>query len=171
MRFSATVLSVVIGIFVPESSFQAKQQQQQKRNLRRVPGEFSIAFAFQEFCRTSPIDASSRSCVAFFPLPFPCLSFRLLSPCLRCANLARSPLWGSGRSVRLPQCIFGLLFLLLVLSFFNSFKGKSTITIQFCEGHYVDAYNPTIENTFHKVMRFNNEDFEVDIVDTAGQVR
>jgi len=47
--------------------------------------------------------------------------------------------------------------------------GKSTITIQFVENHYVDTYNPTIENTFHKVIKYQGEDYQTEIVDTAGQ--
>lgn len=49
--------------------------------------------------------------------------------------------------------------------------GKSTITIQFVEGHFVDSYNPTIENTFHKTIKFKGVEYETDIIDTAGQVR
>jgi len=47
--------------------------------------------------------------------------------------------------------------------------GKSTVTIRFVEDHFVESYNPTIENTFHKVIKFKNEEFSTEIVDTAGQ--
>jgi len=47
--------------------------------------------------------------------------------------------------------------------------GKSTITIQFVENHFVDTYNPTIENTFHKVIKYQGEDYITEIIDTAGQ--
>jgi len=47
--------------------------------------------------------------------------------------------------------------------------GKSTVTIRFVEDHFVETYNPTIENTFHKVIKFKGEDFLTEIVDTAGQ--
>jgi len=47
--------------------------------------------------------------------------------------------------------------------------GKSTVTVRFVEDHFVDSYNPTIENTFHKVIRFRGEDYVTEIVDTAGQ--
>jgi len=47
--------------------------------------------------------------------------------------------------------------------------GKSTVTVRFVEDHFVEAYNPTIENTFHKVIKFRGEDFTTEIVDTAGQ--
>ena len=30
--------------------------------------------------------------------------------------------------------------------------GKSAVTIRYVEDHFVDAYNPTIENTFQKVQ-------------------
>ena len=47
--------------------------------------------------------------------------------------------------------------------------GKSSLTVQFVDGHFVDAYYPTIENTFSKVIRHKNQDYGVEIIDTAGQ--
>lgn len=41
--------------------------------------------------------------------------------------------------------------------------------MQFVDGHFVDSYYPTIENTFSKVIRYRNQDFAVEIIDTAGQ--
>lgn len=48
--------------------------------------------------------------------------------------------------------------------------GKSSITLQFVENHFVASYSPTIENTFQKRLRFKNNEFDIRIVDTAGQV-
>jgi len=47
--------------------------------------------------------------------------------------------------------------------------GKSTITVQFVENHFVDSYNPTIENTFQKTIKYKNIEYTCDIIDTAGQ--
>uniref|UniRef100_T1DQU3 Putative rheb n=1 Tax=Anopheles aquasalis TaxID=42839 RepID=T1DQU3_ANOAQ len=47
--------------------------------------------------------------------------------------------------------------------------GKSSLSIQFVEGQFVDSYDPTIENTFTKKTRFNQTDYEIRLVDTAGQ--
>jgi len=47
--------------------------------------------------------------------------------------------------------------------------GKSSLTVQFVDGHFVDSYYPTIENAFSKVIRHRNQDFGVEIIDTAGQ--
>jgi len=47
--------------------------------------------------------------------------------------------------------------------------GKSTVTIQFVENHFVESYNPTIENTFHKIIKYKGDEFLTEIVDTAGQ--
>lgn len=41
--------------------------------------------------------------------------------------------------------------------------------MQFVDGHFVDSYYPTIENTFSKLIRYKNHDFAVEIIDTAGQ--
>ena len=48
--------------------------------------------------------------------------------------------------------------------------GKSTTTIQFVENHFVETYNPTIEDVFHKTVRFKGIDYVTEIVDTSGQV-
>ncbi|KAI4826968.1 hypothetical protein KUCAC02_030398, partial [Chaenocephalus aceratus] len=47
--------------------------------------------------------------------------------------------------------------------------GKSSLTIQFVEGQFVDSYDPTIENTFNKLVNVNGQDFNLQLVDTAGQ--
>lgn len=49
--------------------------------------------------------------------------------------------------------------------------GKSSMTVQFVDGHFVDSYYPTIENTFSKMIKWKNQDFATEIIDTAGQVR
>ncbi|CAD0049273.1 unnamed protein product [Aureobasidium pullulans] len=46
---------------------------------------------------------------------------------------------------------------------------SSSLTVQFVDGHFVDSYYPTIENTFSKVIKHKNQDFAVEIIDTAGQ--
>lgn len=48
--------------------------------------------------------------------------------------------------------------------------GKSSLAVQFVDGHFVDSYYPTIENTFTKNIRYKGQDFTTEIVDTAGQV-
>lgn len=47
--------------------------------------------------------------------------------------------------------------------------GKSSLSIQFVEGQFVDSYDPTIENTFTKKTRINSQEYELKLVDTAGQ--
>lgn len=47
--------------------------------------------------------------------------------------------------------------------------GKSSLTIQFVENQFVDSYDPTIENTFDKHLRINGQDYQLKIIDTAGQ--
>ncbi|VVC37448.1 Small GTP-binding protein domain,P-loop containing nucleoside triphosphate hydrolase,Small GTPase [Cinara cedri] len=47
--------------------------------------------------------------------------------------------------------------------------GKSSLSIQFVEGQFVDSYDPTIENTFVKTTKVNNQEYELKLVDTAGQ--
>lgn len=49
--------------------------------------------------------------------------------------------------------------------------GKSSLTVQFVDGHFVESYYPTIENTFSKLIRYKGQDYATEIIDTAGQVR
>ncbi|ETS74067.1 hypothetical protein PFICI_13933 [Pestalotiopsis fici W106-1] len=47
--------------------------------------------------------------------------------------------------------------------------GKSSLVVQFVDGHYVESYYPTIENTFIKRMWRGDQAYSVEIVDAAGQ--
>ncbi|KAH6684386.1 rheb small monomeric GTPase-like protein RhbA [Halenospora varia] len=47
--------------------------------------------------------------------------------------------------------------------------GKSSLTVQFVDGHFVESYYPTIENTFSKVIKYKGQEFATEIIDTAGQ--
>ncbi|GAA5857977.1 hypothetical protein JCM1840_000990 [Sporobolomyces johnsonii] len=47
--------------------------------------------------------------------------------------------------------------------------GKSSLTVQFVDSHFVDSYYPTIENTFQKIVKYKGQEFALDIIDTAGQ--
>ncbi|KAH6931408.1 hypothetical protein HPB50_024270 [Hyalomma asiaticum] len=47
--------------------------------------------------------------------------------------------------------------------------GKSSLTIQFVENQFVDSYDPTIENTFHKTVKLKGQEYHLKLVDTAGQ--
>ena len=47
--------------------------------------------------------------------------------------------------------------------------GKSSLAIQFVQGQFVDHYEPTIENTFNKKVTLNKAEYELLLVDTAGQ--
>lgn len=49
------------------------------------------------------------------------------------------------------------------------FIGKSSLAVRFVDGHFVDSYYPTIENTFSKMIRYKGQDYSTEIVDTAGQ--
>ncbi|KAL9055134.1 MAG: hypothetical protein Q9162_003711 [Coniocarpon cinnabarinum] len=48
--------------------------------------------------------------------------------------------------------------------------GKSSLTVQYVDGHFVESYYPTIENTFSKIIKYKGQDFATEIIDTAGQV-
>jgi len=46
--------------------------------------------------------------------------------------------------------------------------GKTSLTNSFVSGTFDETYDPTIENTHHKIVRFRKVNFATDIVDTAG---
>lgn len=47
--------------------------------------------------------------------------------------------------------------------------GKSSMTVQYVEEHFVESYYPTIENQFSKTIHIKNKDYAIEILDTAGQ--
>jgi Ras homolog enriched in brain len=46
--------------------------------------------------------------------------------------------------------------------------GKSSLANSFVTGTFSEAYDPTIECTLHKTIRFRKVHFSTDIIDTAG---
>lgn len=61
-------------------------------------------------------------------------------------------------------------FRTVVLTTRRMTAGKSSLTVQLCEEHFVDSYYPTIENTFSKVIKARGSEYAMEIVDTAGTV-
>ncbi|KAL9059054.1 MAG: hypothetical protein Q9162_001442 [Coniocarpon cinnabarinum] len=47
--------------------------------------------------------------------------------------------------------------------------GKSCLTIQLIQSHFVDEYDPTIEDSYRKQCEIDNETALLDVLDTAGQ--
>ncbi|KAI1006553.1 hypothetical protein K3495_g1664 [Podosphaera aphanis] len=47
--------------------------------------------------------------------------------------------------------------------------GKSSLTVQFVDGHFVESYYPTIENTFSRDIKHQGQEYATEIIDTAGQ--
>ncbi|KAJ2726269.1 RAS1 protein [Coemansia sp. Benny D115] len=47
--------------------------------------------------------------------------------------------------------------------------GKSALTIQFIQAHFVDEYDPTIEDSYRKQCTIDDETAMLDVLDTAGQ--
>eukprot|EP01107_Rhizomastix_libera_P011467 TRINITY_DN28928_c0_g1_i1.p1 TRINITY_DN28928_c0_g1~~TRINITY_DN28928_c0_g1_i1.p1 ORF type:complete len:187 (-),score=27.20 TRINITY_DN28928_c0_g1_i1:66-626(-) len=47
--------------------------------------------------------------------------------------------------------------------------GKSALTIQLIQHHFVDEYDPTIEDSYRKQVTIDGESCLLDILDTAGQ--
>lgn len=51
------------------------------------------------------------------------------------------------------------------------FSGKSSITLRFVQGHFPDAYDTTIEDLHSKQFKFQGKPYDLQVIDTAGQVR
>lgn len=47
--------------------------------------------------------------------------------------------------------------------------GKSALTIQLIQNHFVDEYDPTIEDSYRKQVLLDGEMVILDVLDTAGQ--
>ncbi|XP_012327577.2 GTPase HRas-like [Aotus nancymaae] len=47
--------------------------------------------------------------------------------------------------------------------------GKSTLTIQIIQNHFMDEYDPTIEDSYRKQVVIGGETCLLDILDTGGQ--
>lgn len=47
--------------------------------------------------------------------------------------------------------------------------GKSALTIQLIQTHFIDEYDPTIEDSYRKNCMIDGEEVVLDVLDTAGQ--
>ena len=47
--------------------------------------------------------------------------------------------------------------------------GKSALTIQLIQNHFIDEYDPTIEDSYRKQVTIDDETCLLDVLDTAGQ--
>lgn len=47
--------------------------------------------------------------------------------------------------------------------------GKLSMTVRYVEDHFVESYYPTIENQFSKTINYKNQEYAIEILDTAGQ--
>mmetsp|Transcript_19281 Transcript_19281/g.54120 ORF Transcript_19281/g.54120 Transcript_19281/m.54120 type:complete len:186 (-) Transcript_19281:197-754(-) len=47
--------------------------------------------------------------------------------------------------------------------------GKSAVVVRFVDDMFADSYSPTIANAFQKNLRFRGQDYQMEIIDTAGQ--
>ena len=47
--------------------------------------------------------------------------------------------------------------------------GKTALTIQLCSNHFVEEYDPTIEDSYRKQVAVDGVACLLDIMDTAGQ--
>jgi len=46
--------------------------------------------------------------------------------------------------------------------------GKSALTVQFVQSLYVEKYDPTIEDSYRKLVEYDNGQYLLEILDTAG---
>ena len=51
-----------------------------------------------------------------------------------------------------------------------SSPGKSALTVRFIQGNFVEKYDPTIEDSYRKLVEVDGTACMLDIMDTAGQV-
>ncbi|KAF2077839.1 hypothetical protein CYY_000884 [Polysphondylium violaceum] len=47
--------------------------------------------------------------------------------------------------------------------------GKSALTIQFIQNHFIEEYDPTIEDSYRRQCQIDEVTYLLDILDTAGQ--
>lgn len=49
--------------------------------------------------------------------------------------------------------------------------GKSALVVQFVHTKFLEKYDPTIEDSYRKTIDVDGQACQLDILDTAGQVR
>ncbi|CCE66056.1 hypothetical protein TPHA_0O00870 [Tetrapisispora phaffii CBS 4417] len=63
------------------------------------------------------------------------------------------------KGLQFKICIFG-----------GKAVGKTSLCVQYVESHFVESHYPTnVQNEFTKMLKYNNQDYTLEIIDTAGQ--
>lgn len=47
--------------------------------------------------------------------------------------------------------------------------GKTALTIQLCLNHFVETYDPTIEDSYRKQVQIDNQSCMMEVLNTSGQ--
>jgi small GTP-binding protein len=56
-----------------------------------------------------------------------------------------------------------------IVVFGSGAVGKSALTIQFVQGYFITDYDPTIEDSYKRLLAVDGENVQLDILDTSGQ--
>ncbi|KAI4106774.1 MAG: hypothetical protein L6R37_001976 [Teloschistes peruensis] len=90
-----------------------------------------------------------------------------VSPPVTSLRLLESSLSTSSMDTDLPVLKFLREYKLVVVG--GGGVGKSCLTIQLIQAHFVDEYDPTIEDSYRKQCVIDEEVALLDVLDTAGQ--
>ena len=71
--------------------------------------------------------------------------------------------------VIMPKALIKSFYKILSFGILAGGVGKSALTIQLIQNHFVDEYDPTIEDSYRKQVVIDGETCLLDILDTAGQ--
>jgi len=64
--------------------------------------------------------------------------------------------------------LFRINFKEFTIWIFNGGVGKSALTVQFVQGIFVEKYDPTIEDSYRKLVEVDGSQYQLEILDTAG---
>lgn len=120
--------------------------------------------------------SQSRDCIlvsVHAPLTLPCsflnitrvLAFTAAPQCLYPISSRKSVLWCLVRAQSVRRFI-----LLHQLSIAWYLAGKSSLILQFLDNKFCENYYPTIEGSFQRSIIYNGNEYNCEIIDTAGHV-
>lgn len=103
-----------------------------------------------------------------FPFPFPIFFFYTFKLHLKERNCDRKTHLLSSFALSNP-IIFTMVRARKLAVVGSRSVGKSSMIVRFVEDYFVESYYPTIENQFSKNVVYKNHEYEIEILDTAGQ--
>ncbi|PWI75360.1 hypothetical protein PCL_06018 [Purpureocillium lilacinum] len=129
----------------------------------------SVAFAAAPLLRLSSSSSSASASASSKHRSSVAPPQRISSPCRRTRNSFHPQLASREERFVCSAAMAGRMVLYKLVVLGDGGVGKTALTIQLCLQHFVETYDPTIEDSYRKQVVIDGQPCMLEVLDTAGQ--